>query len=73
MSAIDRYSIKVGQVYHRADGTDEDAEVTDITTFADCDDVVIKLTVGNLPLSDPRRIDAWKLARCRYYLCTDGC
>ncbi len=72
MSLIERYGIKVGQIYHRADGTeDHTLEVTDITTFADCDDVVVKETIEGLTMRDTRRIDAFKLARVRYFLCDE--
>lgn len=70
--SIERYGIKVGQIYHRADGTHEHTlEVVDITTHADCDDVLVKETIGGLTLAAPRRIDAFKLARVRYYFCED--
>jgi len=68
VSLIDRYGIKVGQVYAAADGAEHMVEVVDTSTFADCDDVVIKESIGGLTLSGTRRIDAFKLARVRYYL-----
>lgn len=68
MSPIERYGIKVGQRYARADGADHILEVTDTTTFAHCDDVVVKETICGLTLRDVRRIDAFKLAMVRYSL-----
>lgn len=69
MSLIENYDIKVGQIYHSADGSDHSVEVTDITSFVDCDDVVVQDTIGGLTLLETRRIDAFKLAKVRYGLC----
>ena len=71
MSLIERFGIEVGQVYYAADGSDHTLEVVDTTTFADCDDVVCKETVGEATMLNTRRIDAFKLARVRYYLCEE--
>ena len=71
MSMIERYGIKVGQIYHAADGSGGTVEVIDTTTFADCDDVVVKYSVNSLTLLEPRRIDAFKLAAVRYTLCKE--
>jgi len=69
MSLIDRYDIKVGQVYHRADGTDQTLTVVDTVSFAYCDDVVVKETIGKLTMKATQRIDAFKLVMARYNLC----
>lgn len=65
MTRIERYGIKVGQVYDRADGADAPVVVTDTTSHADVDDVVIEYVNGT---PNPHRIDAFKLARVRYFL-----
>ena len=64
MFGHEKYGIEVGQLYESADGTKNLVRVTDVTTFEDCDDIVV------LPLSggDAYRIDAFKLAMVRYNL-----
>ena len=60
------YGIENGQIYDRADGEDDSVVVVDCDTYSFCDDVVIRDKFGN-----DRRIDAWKLAKCRYTLRLD--
>lgn len=64
MKAYERYGIEVGQVYVPADGSHNCLVVRDVETYADCDDVV----VFDERRQEERRIDAYKLARVRYYL-----
>ncbi len=64
MSGVERYGIEVGQVYVPADGSVNRLVVRDVSTFADCDDVVVFDEQQGLE----RRIDAFKLARVRYSL-----
>ena len=71
MSLIERYGIKVGQIYHAADGSDLTLKVTDTTSFADCDDVVVSETVGTVTMLNTRRIDAFKLFHVRFFLCDE--
>lgn len=63
-----KYDVEVGQVYLAADGSKCGHLVTDVTTYADCDDVV---TTSFTPAgfgTPGNRIDAFKLAVVRYYL-----
>ncbi len=64
MSGAERYGIEVGQVYVPADGSANRLVVRDVTSFADCDDIV----VFDQRQGIERRIDAFKLARVRYSL-----
>jgi len=64
MKAYERYGIEVGQVYVPADGSHNCLVVRDVHTYADRDDVV----VFDEHRQEERRIDAYKLARVRYYL-----
>ncbi len=64
MSAAERYGIEVGQVYVPADGSVNRLIVRDVTSFADCDDVIVFDEQQGIE----RRIDAFKLARVRYSL-----
>ena len=59
-----RHGIAVGQVYVPADGSPNRLTVRDVTTHADCDDVVVFDEVQGTE----RRIDAFKLAKVRYSL-----
>jgi hypothetical protein len=59
-----RYNIKVGQKYKRADGSKGIVIVRDILTYADCGDVVIYDSIQNIE----RRIDCFELAKCQYTL-----
>lgn len=63
-TAYERYGIEVGQVYVPADGSHNRLIVRDVLTHADQDDVV----VFDERLQEEQRIDAYKLARARYYL-----
>lgn len=63
-TAYERYGIEVGQVYVPADGSHSRLIVRDVLTHADRDDVV----VFDEHLQEERHIDAYKLARVRYYL-----
>ena len=58
------YGVKVGQLYKAADGVSGTYLVVDTDTYADVDDVV----VFSVERETHRRIDAFKLARVRYYL-----
>lgn len=72
MNLIDKYNIKPGQVYYRADGTPPEkhhVQVVDTATYAFCDDVVIRDVLGGVP-GEERRIDAFKLVMTRYSLAT---
>lgn len=64
MNAYERYGIEPGQVYARADGAPGRVIVRDVSTFAEVDDVV----VYDEDQGEERRIDAFKLAKVRYYL-----
>jgi len=66
-----KYGIEVGQIYISADGSKGGHVVTDVTTYADCDDVVTTPFTA-LEMGAPgRRIDAFKLSRVRYQLAVD--
>lgn len=58
-----KYGIAKGQMWEPADGSRAVVEVTDVDTYADCGDVVVKDHQGV-----ERRIDAFKLAKVRYKL-----
>lgn len=64
MTAYRHYDIEPGQVYARADGAPGRVIVRDVTTFAEVGDVVVYDEAQGVE----RRIDAFKLARVRYYL-----
>lgn len=59
------YGIEVGQIYRAADGVSGTYLVVDTTTYADVDDVIVYSIDRD---QKHHRIDAWKLARCRYVL-----
>ena len=63
-----KYNIEVGQIYTAADGSKCGHLVTDITTFADCDDVVTNPFTPDGFKWEGNRIDAFKLAMMRYVL-----
>lgn len=67
MNMIDRHNIRIGQIYTAADGSCVMLLIIDTVTHYDSEDVVAieitKSAVGNL-----RKIDAFKLAMCRYTL-----
>ncbi len=66
---MQRYGVKVGQQYAPAcKGRDAPAEleVIDDTTYAFCDDVVVR-PIGTRK-GEPYRIDTFKLACVRYFL-----
>lgn len=67
MKGFERYGIAVEQVYAQADGSRGRVTVTDVETYADCDDVVVFYAPENRSF----RIDCFKLAMVRYYLLTD--
>lgn len=67
MSA-NKYGIEVGQIYLAADGSKAGHIVTDVTTFADCDDVVTTPFSASAMGKPGNRIDAFKLAMVRYSL-----
>lgn len=64
MNAYKQLGIEPGQVYARADGAPGRVIVRDVTTCAEVDDVIVYDEV----LQEERRIDAFKLAKVRYYL-----
>lgn len=63
-----KYNIEVGQIYTAADGSKCGHLVTDITTFADCGDVVTNPFTPDGFKGDGNRIDAFKLSMVRYVL-----
>lgn len=64
MNAYQRYDIQVGQVYKPTDGSRNRLIVRDVLKHAERGDVV----VFDEAQQEERRIDAYKLARVRYYL-----
>jgi hypothetical protein len=64
MKDYERYKIKVGQIYKPADGSYNRLTVEDVTTYADCGDVIVFDMLADVS----RRIDAFKLSVVRYYL-----
>ena len=62
------YGIEVGQIYLAADGGEYGHLVTDVTTHARCDDVVVRAFTRQGFDPNERRIDSFKLAIVRYYL-----
>jgi hypothetical protein len=63
-----KYGVEVGQIYLAADGRKCGHLVTDVTTYAHCDDVVTTPFLESGWKKSGNRIDAFKLARVRYYL-----
>lgn len=63
-----RYGIREGQTYTAADGSNSKLTVVDVTTYADCDDVVVYDSIKKAE----RRIDAFKLAMVRYRLYSEA-
>jgi len=61
-----RYNIQVGQIYIATDGSKCGHIVTDITTYADCDDVVTTPFTASKMGVPGNRIDSFKLAMVRY-------
>jgi len=68
----EKYGIKVGQIYIAADGSHCGHIVTDITTFADCGDVITRPFTSTAFAADGNRIDAFKLAMVRYELVSEA-
>lgn len=66
-----KYGIENGQVYLAADGSKCGHYVIDCQKHAHCDDVVTKHFSASGIFSGENIIDAFKLARVRYSLCTD--
>lgn len=62
--SVEKYGIKVGQIWKAADGSRNDVEVLDVDKYAYCDDVLVKSHING----SEYRIDTFKLAMCRYYL-----
>lgn len=67
MNMIDRHNIRAGQIYTAADRSCVMMLVIDTQTFYDAEDVVA-IEVTKNAVGTRRRIDAWKLAACRYEL-----
>jgi len=63
-----KYGVEVGQIWVAADGSKCGHLVTDITTFAYCDDVVTCPFRPQGITAYDNRIDVFKLAQVRYYL-----
>lgn len=63
-----KYGIEVDQVYVAADGSKCGHLVTDVTTYADCDDVVTTPFTAGGWKEPGNRIDSFKLAMVRYSL-----
>lgn len=64
MTDAQRYGIAIAQVYVPADGSQNQLVVLDVDTYARVGDVV----VFDVRQGEPRRIDAFKLAKVRYSL-----
>lgn len=62
MTGAKDYGIAPGQLYAPADGSEGVVIVLDVDTYAECSDVLVYDTL----LKELRRIDAFKLAKCRY-------
>ena len=67
MFAYQRYGIAVNQRYTPADGSSGTLLVLDVETHAHCDDIVVR----NTTTDQEYRIDAFKLAMCRYRLVSE--
>ena len=63
MKLIKKYGVRVGDVYESSSGSE--VTVVDTTTYAFCDDVVVKHS-DNAENGRQWRIDAWKLHCVRY-------
>jgi hypothetical protein len=63
-----KYGIQNGQYYIAADGSKHGHFVIDCDKFSSCDDVVTKRFSINGMEENTDRIDAFKLAVCRYSL-----
>lgn len=64
--ALTKYGIEVGQIYIAADGSKAGHVVTDVTTYAYCDDVVTTPFTASGMKKPGNRIDTFKLAQVRY-------
>ena len=62
-----KYNIKIGDIYIAADGAKQGHLVTDITTYKKEGDVVTTPFSAQGVGAPGQRIDAFKLAMCRYY------
>ena len=62
------YRVKRGQIYIAADGSKCGHLVTDVETYAYCDDVVTTPFTAAGVKPGGNRIDTFKLAVVRYYL-----
>ena len=69
---MNKYGISVGQIYIAADGSKCGHLVTDVTSFADCGDVVTTPFNPNGFKQAGNRIDAFKLAMVRYSLASEA-
>jgi len=68
VNMIDRHNIRSGQMYVRADGSSSMLLVIDTATHYECEDVIaVEINVESVQ-SGIHRIDAFKLAMCRYKL-----
>lgn len=67
MNMIDRHNIRAGQIYIAADRSCVMMLVIDTQAFYDAEDVVA-IEVTKNSVGTKRRIDAFKLAMCRYEL-----
>lgn len=67
-----KYGIKAGQIYVAASGLKCGHLVTDVTTYAHCDDVVTTPFDDNGWKEPGNRIDAFKLAMVRYCLADEA-
>lgn len=68
MNMIDRHNIRAGQMYVAADRSQTMLLVIDTATHYECDDVLAVEINGECVQPKVRRIDAFKLAMCRYEL-----
>lgn len=69
MTDHEKYNVKVGQIYRRADGADGDYEVLNVDQRADQGDVTIKCSLSQAVTW----IDCFKLTMVRYNLVNDVC
>jgi hypothetical protein len=64
MYDYEKYKIKVGQTYKPASGSISSLTVLDVTTHADCGDVIVRCNARNIEY----RIDCFKLTMVKYNL-----
>lgn len=65
----EKYGIESGQYWLAADGSKTAKWVIDTKMYADCGDILVMTLLPDVWPTQPDRIDAFKLAKVRYYLC----